>query len=322
MSYYIARKNLLQLFPPNGIEILSSIAIHALILGVVLPNSNIFGSPTLKNDLQTVKITQLNEIELTRLPNLDPPKKEDLDRLHSSNYQQPEAITSLEPDSVKIEENKSLTGLNQIKIDSLLPPPPPTKINIPSVLPQPVQTEPTTIPAPNINPVKPVPQPKKQAIVNPRSTQKKTLEYPLSQTEIRDFRHRILQAKMQGRVRTIAKNNVNTSNEEARKNYITWLAKIQQEKPEELIISGTYPRDICIRKIAATVVYGIVVNAAGKASDPHLIKSSGYKIFDLQAERDLNEKTFEYYPDRANAYQVNVNFKYDSKICPSLALPS
>lgn len=343
MSYYIPSQKSYHLFQPNSIAVLSSIAIHAVVLGIALPNANFVSDRAVKNNPQTVKITQLTPEELDRLPVLDPSENNAIEPLQSnpsSEVVKPKSITSIYPDLAKLDpqikersNSNSLTGLNNIKIPAL-PPPPPTRIVIPSspppVIPQQKQENVPRVrtfnnPAPQPNNL-PNSQPKQQTkIANPQQlTQPEdTYTAPFSQEENTRIRQRFLQENIRQKAALITKHSENTTDEEAQKNYVTWTVKIQQEAPETRTIVGNYPQDICVRKIAAaTVVYGISFDKDGKPFSLHLIKSSGYKIFDLQAEKDINSQTFQYQSDRPNFYRVDVNFEHNNKVCPGLGLSS
>ncbi len=323
---YISRNRSYQLIQANSIAVLSSIAFHFILLGVILPQINLFAARTSSEDLRKVKITRLNPIESTRLPNFNP---EPIAPSEPIKPQSPSrgSITSIYPDLSNFETkinlesdfNNSRSGLSNIKIAPLpipvsrierIPPPPP-------VIP-PIKAQKPPRPTPS---QKPVTRAKIDPIPTPR-TKPETIEYPLSQAEIRDFRQRILQAKIRDRVDLITKNPTNTTNKEALQNYITWLLKIGRTDPEKMTISGTYPQDICARKLETTVVYGVFVNEVGKAIDLHLIKSSGYKIFDRQAETEIKSQTFKQPTDRPTAYQVDLNFKHSDRVCPALRISS
>lgn len=338
MSYYIPSQKSYQLLYSNNLAVLSSIAIHVLVLGVVLPNTNFFGDRSFKKPLETVKVTQLTPAELNRLPILD--RSENIDTLESdldSNYQKPQDITSIypnlpefEPKITKHSHSSSLSGLNDVNIDALLPAPPPLKIPTTSAPPpfnferqekvDRVKTFEKIESQPIITSNSQPKQPTKTETTQQQIQQEERSENPFTQEENRYIRRRLLQHEIQKKAALMTKDNTNTTDEEALKNYVTWLSKIQKDKAVLTKISGTYPRDICIRKIAATVVYGVSVNSEGKAIDSHLIKSSGYKIFDIQAEEDINSQTFTAQNSLTKAYRVNVNFEPSNKVCPGLSL--
>ena len=322
---YISRKQSYRLIQSNNIAVLSSIAIHVLILGMVLPNLNFASDIEKSDDSRTVKIRQLNELELRRLPNFKPDPIELPNSIKPNSPPAEKSLTSIYPDLNQLESklldksnfNSRQSGSNltvsPLPIPALpansnrLPPPPPA---VPSIisLTKPLQSR---LPQPVIE------QPKTQAKVNsPRVTSPQSLEYPLSQTEIADFRQRLLQAKMQERVRSIKKDLTNTTDREALRNYLSWLVKVKKVEPEKLALAGTYPQDICARQLTATVIYGVSVNESGEASDIYLIKSSGYQIFDSQAKQDINSQTLK--PEKI--YRIDLNFKPNQRICSDLSV--
>ena len=63
-------------------------------------------------------------------------------------------------------------------------------------------------------------------------------------------------------------------------------------------------------------VYGVTVNAQGKAtSELHLIRSSGYGIFNQQAIQDISSYTF---PVGGGSYYATVSYRYNPKACPNI----
>lgn len=121
---------------------------------------------------------------------------------------------------------------------------------------------------------------------------------------------------------SLKKSTSETTNEEARKNYVNWLSAIKAVKPEELTIEGTYPRDACIRRLEGTSVYGALVDAQGAVTKLELIKGAKYPIFNQQASKNISARTLANDTGDIKPYKINVDFKYDSEICPSLTLPS
>ncbi|MEL6495614.1 MAG: energy transducer TonB [Cyanobacteria bacterium J06623_7] len=121
---------------------------------------------------------------------------------------------------------------------------------------------------------------------------------------------------------SLSKTDEGTSDEEARQNYVVWLAKVKDIKPEQLEIKGVYPRDACIKRLQGSSVFGIVVNTQGEVVAADLLKGAKYPLFNRQASKDISDRTFENKTDRPKPYQVKVNYQYDPEICPSLTLPS
>ncbi|MGL5795054.1 MAG: energy transducer TonB, partial [Waterburya sp.] len=121
-----------------------------------------------------------------------------------------------------------------------------------------------------------------------------------------------------------------TTDEDATKNYLAWLKKVQDTKPEKLVIQGTYPRDACIRKLEDSSFFGIVVDGTGAVMALDLIKGSKYSIFNELASKDIIDalrpsvanRTLENKTKKPKPYQIKVDYKYDPEICPSLTLPS
>lgn len=118
----------------------------------------------------------------------------------------------------------------------------------------------------------------------------------------------------------LTKEDKNTSNEEANKNDVAWRASVKIVKPVTMNVVGIYPRDACIRQLEGTTTYGVTVNPLGKVINTQLLKSSGYPLFNNQALRQIQGRTFNNDTGVTQAYHIYVDFKYDPKICPSLSL--
>lgn len=136
----------------------------------------------------------------------------------------------------------------------------------------------------------------------------------------------VRQQKLQDNLRDVSlslqKQDIATSDEEARKNYVNWLSKIEDVEPEAIEITGIYPKDACIRRLEGTSVYGVVVDADNSVVALELIKGAEYPIFNERASKDIQQHDFANETPEITPYQVTVDYKYDAEICPSLTLPS
>ena len=121
---------------------------------------------------------------------------------------------------------------------------------------------------------------------------------------------------------SLTKTKEGTTDEEARKNYIVWLTKVQDVEPKQIEITGAYPRDACIRRLKGSNVFGVVVNPKGTVVALDLLKGSQYPLFNQEANKELSDRTFANDTERPKPYQVKVNYEYDPETCPSLTLPS
>jgi TonB family protein len=135
---------------------------------------------------------------------------------------------------------------------------------------------------------------------------------------------RLVAESIQGAESLIA-DRKNTTNEEAMRNDVRWRTKTGDAKPIELSISGNYPRNACMRRLEGTSVYGVVVNTQGQvanSSPPYLIKSAGYQVFNQQALRDIYANRFANQTGQPKSFLVRVNYAYNEKLCPSVAVAS
>ena len=340
-----------KLINPAKLCLLISIALHLLVLK--------FGLPTIRfnNDSgrREVSIIELNPEQQSRLPNLYPqlqtPDQEnipDLTNLPELDSSDPAAPFAIPPNLIPgIGDPANLPPLTIPPPPTFnLPPLPPiTDITLPPVgdlsdLPLPptvnledFQVEPIKLPpdfgktpdkpvdAPTLEqPTKPVkppttatkPEPNKQPETKPQPTPEQ-----IAAKKAADSQQRLSNLRQ-----SLTRSEVGTSDEDARKNYIVWLAKVQDVEPDQIEITGTYPRDACIRRLKGSSVFGVVVNAQGEVVALDLIKGAKYPIFNQQGSKDLGDRILDNETGKPKPYQVKVNYEYDSEICPSLTLPS
>ena len=110
-----------------------------------------------------------------------------------------------------------------------------------------------------------------------------------------------------------------TTDEEANRNYVDWLVRVEKLETEQLNISGIYPQDACLQKLEGTNVYGVLVDTEGKAIQIKLIKGSGHRVFNEHGVEAIFAKTFENNTQQSLPYLVRVKFSYNSGVC---SLPS
>ncbi len=334
------------LIQPTQIAIIISVALHSLLLKYGLPKLSLAH----KNSAEdfAVPFVELSPLEQTRLPDLSPEPK--WNNLPLPKGVQPFALSPSIPTNPNIFPNLSPVPL----------PPPPQYFNLPPLPPiPPLPSFPSTdiksppvgdissIPAPPPLPptdskgeeaIKPVSEPEPPAKRPPEEKPPEPEPPQAAAPPQRELQPQVppeqiaaqRQQKLDRGIRTLSaslkEENTGTTDEEARINYVAWLNKVgssQPEKlPEKLDMSGTYPRDACIRRLEGKTVYGILVNPQGKVIDLDLIKSGGYSIFNQQASEDIAARPFKNDTGKPKPYQVTVDFKYDPEICPSLSLPS
>ena len=339
-----------KLINPAKLCLLISIALHLLILK--------FGLPTIRfnNDSgrREVSLIELNPEQQSRLPNFSPqqstetPDIPDLSNLPDVDSSEPASPFAIPPNLIPgVGDSSSLQPLT-------IPPPPifdfpdlppVTDITLPPIgdlsdlpLPpainpldfkvEPIKLPPNTGKTPDkpvdattpeqpSTPAKPTtttkkPEKNQQPDAKPKPTPEK-----IAAKQAANSRQRIKNLSQ-----SLTKNEAGTTDEDARKNYVAWLAKVADIKPNAIEIVGTYPRDACIRRLKGSSVFGVVVNAKGEVVALDLIKGAKYPIFNQQGSRDLAKHIFENETAQPKPYQVKVNYEYDSEICPSLTLPS
>ena len=103
---------------------------------------------------------------------------------------------------------------------------------------------------------------------------------PNGQSPLDEQRRQQLMWEMRERLRSLEADKSNTSNEEAMRNQVDWLARVQKSNPNALNelnqpnqgsggittvnLTGNYPATACSRQLAGTAVYGVTVDAQGR----------------------------------------------------------
>jgi hypothetical protein len=203
--------------------------------------------------------------------------------------------------------------------------------------PQPLNFEPQRAP---INPDELInrklylPNSQGTAAANPNPTQPFTgrnsgmvspSEPETSETSARDRQIRRLVALTLQRANDLREDKSNTTAEEATQNDVAWMRDIgktvSKGQEHNINLAGVYPKEACFRQLTGTSVYGIVVDTQGKLmAAPYLLKSAGYPILNQQALQQISGMSFANATANPKPYRVYVDFQYDSKICPSVAI--
>lgn len=317
-----------------------SVGLHAVVLGLLLPNLSGFSTGANGNspsNPHNVSVIKLSPAEQSRLPNLSdnisalPPTASSLPPLASSMGSLPIDASSYPSSSI-----------------SALPPPPslpPLAYN--NNYPLPIRTAPNpaflpfrTYPSPP-NSLQP-PTPLNTAslpnrAINPTATGERPQFSPLRSPIPPDdlINGRGLQTQPESNGQSVALNSSpptpqlpavnpadvrfngeNTSDDEAMRNNVRWMAKIGVLKPQAIEIAGTYPTPACPSQVKGSAVVGVATNEQGQvAAEPYLIKSSGFPILNQQALQDVRSQKL---PGQG-AYRVTVNYDYSPKVCPAVA---
>ena len=158
-------------------------------------------------------------------------------------------------------------------------------------------------------------------IINRRKTQRNT-EKNTNQNNLinKEAIVKPLPKDYQSLANKLEKNTENTSDEDARKNYVAWSTEVKNAQSKQITLRGSYPKDACIRKLEGMTTYGVTVNPSGSIINTKLIKSSGYTLFNNQALAQIKNHKFANQTGANQPYHVYVNFKYDSKVCPSISI--
>lgn len=155
--------------------------------------------------------------------------------------------------------------------------------------------------------------------IQQQNTEVSTLPDPVALNAER--RRRILNDILE-KSASVQPDSSNTTDEDARKNYVAWLNRVQEAKPEAVYVTGIYPKTACSAKIEGTSVYGVSVNPQGIiAGTPYLIKSAGYPLLNQTAFQTVRGMSLSNTTGQPKSYRVSVSYKFDPSICPGSTQP-
>lgn len=352
--------------------LLTSIAFHGVFFTVLLPQWRDYNNSKANNGFSNTPVVQLNAIEQTRLPNLNPLPQtsfnwDSLNTLPQGDTSLPSIpLSALEiptpppatanfppptfdnsvlknlPTPPSLPPTASLPPVNYSNnfytpspSTPQLPPPPPLNENAIATLPPPVNfdtpkqgnviditTDPTNertiTPEESIIRQQIFANSNLQSNTNPRDIINGKITYT---PQIRGENDPPLVFESNSNlVAKLRKETQNTSDEDARKNYVAWAKEVQNVAPQQLTLSGIYPKEACVGKLEGTAAYGVTVNSTGNVINTRLIKSSGYPLLNDQALRQIGSHGFANDTGTNKPYHVYVNYNYNSQICPSLSI--
>ncbi|MBW4619740.1 MAG: energy transducer TonB [Cyanosarcina radialis HA8281-LM2] len=167
---------------------------------------------------------------------------------------------------------------------------------------------------PRRNPKKPIARSSKPA-ATPATPNPQPSVTPTPATDDRAVQQALIEQELE---RSLTRNEVNTSDREAQRNYLNWIAKGGLDgKREEITIAGTYPQDACLKQLNGSASVAILVEPNKRPiGQGELIKSSGYSVFDRQALGDALSANFDNKTERSKIYLVTVEYKYNREACP------
>lgn len=348
MPYELEQETLSHKFlNPTQITILLSFGLHLLIYIYGFPS--FFVQKQIKKTKDFVSTISLNPREQARLPNLDeqwqPPqaKIDDLLEEPAAPFAFP-LPPDFDPNDISVppippgykfpeiplpgsSANIELPPLGVADLSNL-PSPPPLE-DLEKLLakhrkpPTTADTPPSEQQKPTAAPTSPPAQTKTPAPTKPevKPEPKKAVDPKPSPEEIKEAREEKLTKDVRSLSSSLQKQTEGTTDEEARKNYVSWASRVKDVEPIVVNIVGLYPRDACIRRLEGASVYGVVVDTNNKIVALELIKGAEYPIFNERASKDIQKHNFAN-TQKAQPYRVMVDYKYSKDICPSLTLPS
>ncbi len=333
-----------QILTPTNIAIFSSVGLHAVILGFMLPNLAEWSKSSQKGDQQNVGVIELNEAEQSRLPNTSPFSKENpffpsTSALPNSSPNDPLLANpglSLPPLPPSLPPSTNYNSFsNQTPLPSIpeLPPYPP---NLPPLSSYnnlnniPITQSPPSLsrlPTSSDIPSRPIlpPLPNTQSYFDSvRGSQGKTPNRPkfgeLPPPRGTDF---ITAAPQNPAVNNqpnlpgtvpqpqLQADGQETTSEQAMRNDLQWRAKLQQNGTGNtdigtLNLPVAYPPAACPTRAEGRVVYNVA--PSGEITQ---IQASRYSLFNELARQSFQSQRF------TQPTRVIVDFNYDPKVCAS-----
>lgn len=333
----------IHVFNHDSVSAIASIALHGAVLGLLLPGLSGFSREVVPDDSQNtgnVPVIELSPAEQSRLPDQSPTLSPDSLLSPSDGLNG----TDSSPFSNSLPNTASLPSFSR-EIVPLPPPPslPPLSFNNSYAYRLPITTAPRPA-LPPLSAIRSLPSPPPSALrpptalpsYPPNASAPDRPQFDAPRTPI-DPRELINGRGLQNspNPEQVAVNSEtpnppaaeediryqgeNTSDDEANRNDIRWIAKAGSLAPKTMEVAGNYPAAACPSQVQGTAVLGVGADERGQVTaEPYLIKSSGYPILNRQALQQLKDKTF---PD-PGAYRVTVNFAPNGKVCPSVATGS
>ncbi|MDV2999306.1 MAG: hypothetical protein N5P05_000912 [Chroococcopsis gigantea SAG 12.99] len=375
LSYFQPEEEKNKFFNSQSLAILVSLALHSLLLLVVLPNlATLSGKNDHPEDIRDVKLIELNPVEQSRLPTLNPatipelPSNSNIPPISSSrndlsslpplaDINSPPSLSTL-PSLPPLPSLPSLPALPSVGVYSppvaslpssrgnsntppysyglpKLPSPPPNPSNLPNsptnkLYPNGANNN-SNQPRPDFDPFRDnlTLNDLRNAPRNASEQRKQQLEEAppqqvannprVANPDMDAARRQQLIDEMLKRNRSLQADQNNTTDEEARRNYVSWLNQVKEASPTPISLVGTYPGDACSRQLAGTAIYGVKVSAQGLVEgDPQLIKSAGYPILNQQAFREVRLARFP--TGVAKSYRVSMSFAPTQDVCRSTTI--
>ena len=334
-----------QILTPTNIAIFSSVGLHAVILGFMLPNFSEWSKSSQKGNQQNVGVIELNEAEQSRLPNTSPFSTENPFFPSTSTLPNPLPNDPLlaNPGLTLPPLPESLppsTNYNSFANQVPLPPIPELPSYPPNLPPLssynnlnkiPITQSPPSLsrlPTSSDIPSRPVlpPLPNTQSYFDSvRGSQEKPPARPkfgeLPPSRGTDF---ITAAPQNPAGNTLPNlpgmvlpkpqlqaDGQETTSEQAMRNDLQWRAKLQQNDTGNtdigtLNLVGAYPPSACPTRAEGRVVYNVL--PSGEITQ---IQASRYSLFNELARQSFQSQRF------TQPTRVIVNFNYDPQVCTS-----
>ena len=331
-----------QILTPTNIGIFSSVGLHAVVLGFMLPNLAEWSKSSQKENQQNVGVIELNEAEQSRLPNTSPFSGENPFFPSTSALPNP-----LPNDPLLANPGLSLpplppslppsTNYNSFSNQIPLPPIPELPSYPPNLPPLssynnlnniPITQSPPSLsrlPTSSDIPSRPIlpPLPNTQSYSDSvRGNQGKTPTRPkfgeIPPSRGTDFITAAPQnpagnslPNLPGTVPQLQADGQETTSEQAMRNDLQWRAKLQQNGTGNtdigtLNLPVAYPPAACPTGAEGRVVYNVL--PSGEMTQ---IQASRYSLFNELARQSFQSQRF------TQATRVIVDFNYDPKVCAS-----
>lgn len=332
---------------PSAVSAIASLGFHGLLfIGLpLLPYAAITArEPEIQKPVEMVELTPeeqqrlpdfstLPPIELPQITN--PPQPDDSDLFSFSTLPKPPTNSlSPSPDSL----------FTPPPLPIFIPPAPPAplpsfSIQIPtapapaapsSPAPAPEATAPQRSPLPSVEPeeIPDVAVETGPESPQPEQSDQTETEVAASPSPTARTQDQILQdlvAEQQALREPYTYNPSGTSVEEASVSFFDWFSQamgrvFEQGKdrlPNPQEVTSEYPKLACPLKQSRNAVVGVAVDADNQiVSEPKILQSSGYRLFNQEALKLAETYAFENSSGDKQVYLLRVNFEYSEDVCP------
>lgn len=331
---------------PSAISALASLGLHGLLFTIFpfLPDTALKATePEIQRSVDIVELTPQEQQRLpdfsTTVPPIELPPITQAPQPNNSDL-----FSLTDPPQPPSSDLPSDDSLLAPPLPIFIPPlPPPTQIpsfsiQIPPTPAQPAPIRPSpspqatnspqSSPSPTATPAEPLPSVAVEQgpeTSQPQASTEQPSPAPRTEEQIRQD----LVARQQELRELYTYNSTGTSEGDGQIAFLTWFREAfgkdfgeGDSKPALKETTAEYPRQACLLKQTRRAVVGVVVDAENQIiSEPKVLQSSGYRLFNQEALKVVESYAFENSTGKEQPYLIGVKFEYNEETCPAGLTP-